>query len=137
MLDLYLPLVTVHNYLRWIVLIIVLITLYRAYRGWIQEKTWDKLDDRLGLIFTSTMDTQLLLGLLVYGVLEFSVTPRILTEHIIPMIAAVIIAHIGRSRSKNAPNDQPKHKQAAIWYSVSMLIIILSIPWYRPLLRGL
>ena len=137
MLTLYLPLVTIHNYLRWIVLIILLFTLYRAYVGWVQNKSWSNLDDKLGLVFTSAMDTQFLLGLLVYGVLKFSVTPRILTEHIIPMIAAVIITHIGRSRSKNASRDQSKHKQSAIWFSVSLLIVVLSIPWYRPLLRGL
>lgn len=137
MLKFYLPLVTIHNYLRWFVLIILLITLYRAYTGWIQDRSWLKLDDSIGLVLTSAMDTQFLLGLLIYGVLKFSVTPRILTEHIIPMIAAVILTHIGRSRSTNAPDDRSKYKQAALWYSISLLVVVLSIPWYRPLLRGL
>ena len=50
-------------------------------------------------------------------------------EHILIMIIAVVVAHIGRSRSKKAANDTGKHKQAAIFFAISLLLVFLAIPW--------
>lgn len=126
-----------HNYLRWVALAVMAFTLYRSFYGWVQKRSWQEIDNKAGLIFTSVMDTQLLLGLLIFGALNFSVSSQIFTEHIIPMAAAVILAHVGRARSKGADPDQKKHRISALWYTAAMLVILLSIPWYRPLLRGI
>lgn len=57
-------------------------------------------------------------------------------EHITGMIIAVIVAQIGRTKSKKAPNDVLKHKRAFIFYTISVIIIIISMPFVmRPLLR--
>lgn len=137
MTSLYLPLLTIHNYFRWIVLLLLLYSLYRAYLGWVQERDWKSVDQKSGLFFTSALDFQLLLGLIIFGVLGFNTTNQMLTEHMIPMFLAVVMSHIGRSRIKNAEENTQKHKQTAIWLTISLVIIALSIPWYRPLLRGL
>lgn len=137
MSTLLFPLLALHNYLRWIVLAALLYMLIRYFIGWNRNTPWRDLDDKIGLVVTSLIDTQFLLGLLLYVVKRFSVSTRILTEHIIPMVLVVILAHIGRSRIKKADQDTLKHKNGAIWFTISLLIILLSIPWYRPLLRGL
>ena len=45
------------------------------------------------------------------------------------MIIAVIVAHIGRARSKKADSDTGKFKQAAIFFTAAMVLVLLAIPW--------
>ena len=45
------------------------------------------------------------------------------------MIVAVVLAHIGRSRSKKATDDRGKFKRAAIFFGLAMLAVLLAIPW--------
>ena len=139
------PLVlTLHSLVRWAIVIVGVVAVVRAFVGWRGNKPWAQLDDRLGLGFTSTMDLNLLLGLLLYFVLSpittgalrdmgaamgNSVTRYFAVEHILLMIIAVVVAHIGRARSKKAASDAGKHKQAAIFFTVSLVLVLLAIPW--------
>ena len=139
------PLVlTLHSLLRWAIVIVGVIAVVRAFMGRRGNKPWAQLDDRLGLIFTSVMDLNLLLGLLLYFVLSPITTGALkdmgaamgngevrffAVEHILFMIIAVVVAHIGRSRSKKAASDAGKHTQAAIFFTVSLVLVFLAIPW--------
>lgn len=133
--TLYFPLLTVHNYLRWLVLLALAFSLLRSYWGWLNDQPWGAVAQVSGLVSTSLLDTQLLLGLVLYGVLHFRVNTQMLTEHIIPMIFAVITAHVARYLSKKGQSDGDKYQKAALWFTVTLVIILLSIPWRRPLLR--
>ena len=140
---------SIHNILRWLVLIFGVLAVLRAYFGWFGKKPWSNLDNRLGLGYTSTIDLQLLLGLLLYfffspitksafqdfGAAMADADLRFFAvEHLFMMIIAVVLAHIGRSRSRKAGTDNGKHKQAAIFFTLSLLVILAAIPWFRPLL---
>jgi hypothetical protein len=135
---------TLHSLVRWAIVIVGVVAIVRAFMGWRGNKPWTQLDDRLGLGFTTTMDLNLLLGLLLYFMLspittgamkDFgaamgnSVTRYFAVEHILVMIIAVIVAHIGRSRSKKAVSDVGKFKQAAIFFTVAIVLVFLAIPW--------
>lgn len=139
----------VHNIVRWLVLIFGVIAVVRAFVGWFGSRQWTDLDDKLGLGFTISIDIQFVLGLLLYLVLSpittsafqnmstamsDSGTRYFLVEHSVMMVAALILAHIGRSRTKKADTDLGKYKNAAIFYTIALLIILASIPWFRPLL---
>ena len=50
-------------------------------------------------------------------------------EHILLMLVAMILAHVGRALSRKALSDEKKHKQAAIWYSLALLLVLVAIPW--------
>ncbi len=138
-----------HNILRWLVLIFGILAIIRAYIGWFGNKEWTSLDDRLGLGFTISIDVQFILGLLLYlflspittnafanmsAAMSDSGTRYFLVEHSVMMVLAIILAHIGRSRAKKAETDTGKYKQAAIFYSLALLIILAAIPWFRPML---
>jgi hypothetical protein len=58
-------------------------------------------------------------------------------EHPLAMILAVVFAHLGSALSKKAPDSAGKYRQAAIWYTLSVLLLIIGMPWFRPLLPGL
>ncbi len=139
----------IHNIFRWLVLIFGVIAVVRALIGWFGNGQWSDLDDRLGLGFTISIDIQFLLGLLLYvflspittsafanmsAAMSDSATRFFLVEHSLMMLIAIILAHIGRSRAKKADTDNGKFKNAAIFFAIALLIILASIPWFRPLL---
>ena len=58
----------VHNIFRWVVLIAGILAVGRALMGWFGKKEWTKQDRLFGVIFTSSVDIQLLFGILLYFV---------------------------------------------------------------------
>ena len=142
----------VHNILRWVVLIMAVIALFRSYYGWISKREYTDRDRKIGIIFSSTLDLQLLLGLILYIFLSpitrtaFQDISLAMTvpdirffalEHIAVMILAIIFVHLGTMLSKKATSDIGKHRRSAIWFTLSTLAIVFAIPWWRPLLPGL
>jgi hypothetical protein len=45
------------------------------------------------------------------------------------MLVAIIIAQVGRIISKKRTIDEQKFKIGAVYFIISLLIILLSIPW--------
>lgn len=144
----------VHNIVRWVVVIAGILAVGRALFGWLAKKEWMKQDRLLGVIFTSSVDIQLLLGLILYFVYSNWAMKAILDkgmsfvmgetqyrffaiEHIFFMVLALVFAHLGSMLPKKADEDQSKFKRAALWFSLSFLIILAGIPWWRPLFPGL
>ena len=126
-------------------------TLVRAYRGWLRKTDWKSADRRAGVFFSSAMDTQLLLGLLLYfffspitraalsdfGAAMSNAGARFFAlEHFLYMFLAVVFAHLGSTLSKKGAHTE-RHRRAAIWYTLAVLAILLGMPWMRPLLPGL
>lgn len=144
-------LLILHNLLRWVVLIAGVLAVIKAIAGWMGNRNWGSADRQLGLIFTISLDLQVLIGLLLYFVFSDITTSSFsnfgeamgnsgtrffLVEHSLLMIVALIFAHIGRSQSKKASPDVNKHKRAAIFFTVAIILILVAIPWTgRPLLR--
>jgi hypothetical protein len=140
---------TLHNIMRWLVLILGIIAIVRAYIGWFGNKPWSDLDDNLGRGFTISLDLQFLLGLLLYiflspittsafanmsAAMSDSNTRFFLVEHSLMMVAAIIVAHIGRSRAGKQEDATKKYRTAAIFFTIALLIVLAAIPWFRPLL---
>jgi hypothetical protein len=148
---LYNIVLALHNIVRWIVLITAILALVRAYMGWLQGREWSGRDRQTGVFFTSALDIQLLLGLILFFISPW--TRALLTgnftgmmsdptmrffsiEHVPFMILAVVLAHIGSARARRATDAAAKFRQSAIFFSLSVLVIILIIPWWRPLFPG-
>jgi putative Ca2+/H+ antiporter (TMEM165/GDT1 family) len=151
----YLAVLTLHSYVRWIVVILASVAVVRALGGWLGRKEWTALDRRLGVFFSSSMDLQLLLGLILYIFLSPSthtafqdfgaaLSNEVLRywslEHIGLMLVAVVLVHVGQTLSKRAGEARVKHRQAAIFFGLAILIVLFAIPWPflpygRPLIR--
>ena len=141
-----------HNIVRWLILIAAVVAIGLATIGWLGKKEWSKADNLSGVIYVSLIDLNVLLGLTLYlflspltraafanfGAAMSDDRVRFFTvEHIAGMIIAVILAHIGRSTARKATDALKKHRTAAIWFSLSVAVILLMIPWFRPLWPGL
>ena len=139
-----------HSWVRWIVMIAAVVAIVRAFYGWLGKKGWAKLDDQLGLLFSTSLDVQMLLGLILYiflspitqaafknlGAAMSDATLRFFTlEHLLYMLVAVVLGHVGRALSKKATEPVAKHRMAAILFGLATLAILLAIPWSRPLFR--
>ena len=147
----YVFVLAVHNILRWIVLFLMILALVRAYWGWFGKRNWTSTDRRVGIFYSVSLDIQLLLGLILYFGLSpitksaFSDFGAALAntdlrffvfEHFLMMVLAVIFAHLGVATAKRAAEPVLKHRRSAIWFSLSLIAILLGMPWFRPLLPG-
>ena len=141
---------TLHNILRWIVLIAGVLAAGRAIIGWRTDAEWTQLDDRLGLLFTISFDIQVLLGIVMYLFLSPTTTGAFsdfgaamgnsevrfyLVEHSVVMLLALGLAHAGRAAAKGAHATSTRHRRAAIFFTISLILILALTPWGRPLLR--
>ncbi|MFT3749562.1 MAG: hypothetical protein QM768_14645 [Agriterribacter sp.] len=50
-------------------------------------------------------------------------------EHSIMMLVAAVIITIGSAKAKRKKTDIEKFKSLAIWFTIGLLIILISIPW--------
>jgi heme/copper-type cytochrome/quinol oxidase subunit 4 len=144
-----------HSYVRWLVVIFALLAVGSSFLGWFGKRPWTAVENRLGLLFTVSFDFQVLLGAILYFFLSPLTTAALRNfgaamkndllrffsvEHLAIMLVAVVIAHIGRFLSLKASSDQGRFKRAAIFYTLAILLVLVSIPWPflsvgRPLLR--
>jgi uncharacterized membrane protein YozB (DUF420 family) len=141
----------VHNILRWIVMILLIIALVRAFWGWFGKREWTSTDRKVGRFYSISLDVQFLLGLILYFFLS-PLTSAALSdfgtamsvpdlrffglEHVFYMILAVILAHVGVATANRAEEAIIKQRRSAIWFSLSLIAILLGMPWFRPLLPG-
>jgi cytochrome c biogenesis factor len=132
------------TWLRWLVVIFALLAVFQAYRAWIGRKPATKLDQRLGMLFSSSLDLQVLVGLILYFVLSPITTGALrnfggamanantryfLVEHALVMLVAVVLVHVGRSLARRAGKSAVSAQRLAIFYTLAILAILLAIPW--------
>jgi hypothetical protein len=145
-------LLSIHNIVRWAALLLGVIVFVRALFGLFGRRGWEDLDRKLGVYFTSAIDIQLLLGLLLYlffspitkqvfsdfgGAMSNSGLRFFAIEHAFSMILALVFAHLGSALSKKASEPRSKHLRAALWFGLAVLLMLVGMPWDRPLLPGL
>ena len=143
-----------HSWMRWAVVITAVLVIVQAFRGWSGGMAWDATKARFASWFVNATSIQLVIGLILYGFLspvtlqafsdmggamKDSVTRFWAVEHMSVMLVAVALAHIGAGRIKKAADDQAKHRAAAIFFTIAIVLILVSIPWAgitaRPLFR--
>jgi len=136
----------VHDTLRWLLLISLVVTLVKYLAGWMGNQPWKKLDNVLGIVFTSLMDLQVLTGLILYFFLSpitkmafsnFGAAMKdtglrfYAVEHFSMMLIAVVLVHIGRAKSKKAKTDIGKFRIASIFFLIALVLMLAAIPWSR------
>ena len=152
----YSTLLGLHSWLRWAILLLGLLAVIRAISGR-GGRPWTSGDENVGRWFIIALDTQFLVGVILYafvspittqiifpnfgGAMANSVLRFWAVEHLLGMVIAVALAHVGRVKARNATTDARRHTVAAMFYGIALIILLASIPWPgmpagRPLIRG-
>lgn len=132
-----------HSALRYVVLIMLIYSVFKAYTAYSNGQAYNKSNDKLFVITMILVHTQLLIGLFMYfmsptvqtaladmGAAMKDKTLRfVAVEHTLGMLIAIALITIGRIKSKKKATDTAKYKTIFTYYGLGLLIILLSIPW--------
>lgn len=143
-------LLTLHNVWRWVVLVLAILAAVTSMIGWFGKRSWTERDRKIGSFTAMSVDIQFLLGILLYifgeyGIKGLSKGMAFVNanrdyqffglEHFLLMIVAVVLGHLGSMLPKRAEDSTKKFMRAAIPFTLMLLLILVGIPWWRPLLR--
>lgn len=129
-----------HSLLRWAVLILLLVAIFRSLNGWLNKKPFTDGDNKTGLYLMLFAHLQLVLGIILYYTqgwfdVPFGESMKVAAsrfwkvEHLVTMLIAITLITFGRIRSKKATEDNRKHRISAIFYGIALLLILWAIPW--------
>ena len=146
----YSALLTVHSYLRYAVLALVLLVLLRYAAALLGGRAWNDGDEGIGRWMIRVWDLQFLLGLVLwflspivqFGFANFGEAMgdhqlrQFLVEHPVLNLLAIGVLHAGWIRARKAADDRGRLLRALLFIAVAVVLVVLSIPWQgRPLLR--
>jgi hypothetical protein len=143
-----------HSWLRYVVLALGIVVLVTAIRGLSAPAVRSAGEERAYKAFLGALDTQLVLGLLLYFVWNPIVASALAdfgaamknpqlrffaVEHAVTMLLAIVIAHVGRARSRRK-EGRARYRSVLIAQALWLLLTLAAIPWPvldvgRPLLR--
>jgi len=137
----YSPLLSFHSILRYVALILLLLAIFNAWKGWMGKKEFSKQDEKIALFTMIAFHLQLLTGLTLYFISPFVMLDDLgsamkdehlrfwTVEHTSMMLIAVILVTQGRSLAKKAEEAVTQHKRIAIFFTIALLLILAAIPW--------
>ncbi len=137
-----------HSIVRWLVLISMIYAIYRACKGYVSNKGFSK-HDNLTRHWTATIaHIQLVIGIILYTqspvinyfwsnftvAIQNPDTTFFGLVHILLMLTAIILITIGSAKAKRKPTDKEKFKTLLVWFTISLVILFIAIPWpFSPL----
>lgn len=149
-------LLTLHSWLRWAVVVTTLVMGARCAWAWAARRSWSRRDGALARSWVGVIDTQVLLGLLLYFFaspqaaiarqnLRWAWTDASLRffgiQHPLSMLAAAFITHASWVWARRTVDDTPERfRRLGLGVLGALLLILLAIPWPsltygRPLIR--
>lgn len=140
----YATLLTVHNLLRWAVLLGGLYAITKSVLGIMHKRDFTKQENLSHALFVGFCHLQLLLGLILYFIspvvdqalangmgaaMKDPASRFVAVEHISSMIIAIVLIQVGRTLSKKQTEAMAKHKKAVVFFSIGLILILSRIPW--------
>lgn len=138
-------LVHLHNLLRWIILILLLVSIFKSYSGYNNKKQFDAGDKKFWLFTMIASHITLLLGLYQWAfgriglfstdyssmgaIMKDKVTRFFLVEHPTLMILAIIFITLGHGMAKKSVDDETKYRKAFRYFLIALVLILAAVPW--------
>lgn len=126
-----------HSGFRYIVIVLVLLAIVRAFMGWLGKRPYGEGNRKLNLFAMISVHTQFLLGIILFFIspmVQFSketmknpISRYWTVEHWVMMIIAIALITIGHSKSKKAALPEAKHKAVAVFYLIGLILISVAI----------
>lgn len=122
-------LVTLHSLWRWVVLLAAVVALIGALGGWLGALSPALAARRAGTFYTIALDSQLLLGVILWVGKGWYVTPGYFRlEHPLTMLLAIAVAHVGQVLARRASAPTAAARIITIATAVSLALVIVGIP---------
>ena len=125
-----------HSGIRWIALILIIFTIYKAFIGIKNAEEYTAKHKMLALGTLISFHLQILIGFSLLFSSDktafFDMTQpfRFFTiEHHLMMIIAIVLVTMGYSKAKKETSARLKFRKILIFYSVAILITLIAIPW--------
>lgn len=138
-------LIHLHNLLRWVILILLVVSIVKSYTGWQQKRVFSAGDKKIWLFTMIAAHITLLVGLYQwlfgrYGVFVTSLPAGtsvmkdkffrfFWVEHPTGMIISIILITLGHGMAKKAVSDEAKYKKAFWYFTIALLVILITVPW--------
>jgi hypothetical protein len=138
-------LLQIHSILRWVILILLVLSIVQSFLGWIKRRELREGDTKLWLFTMIFAHTTLLIGLILllfgrYGILSSGLPENVIlmkdtffrfywVEHPTGMVVATVLITLGRAVVKKQITDPLKYKRAFWFFLLALVIIILVVPW--------
>ena len=154
----YNGLLHLHNLMRWVILILLLIAIFNAITGMANKRLYTSGNRKTALFLMIAAHITLLIGLYQWivgplglkliqqlgmgAVMKDPVSRFWAVEHLTGMLIGIILITIGNSVSKKNISPEKKHKKSFWLYFIALIIIFASVPWpfrevARPLFPGM
>lgn len=149
-------LLSLHNLLRWVILLLLLVNIMRHFSA--LKKPFTNADKKLGLWLMIAAHITLIIGLYQWFAGAFGLQNILnngmqtvmkndeyrffAVEHFAGMLVAIILITIARGVYRKPITDSKKHTRCLVFYLIALLIILACIPWPgrdeigRPLFRN-
>lgn len=154
----YTGLLHLHNLMRWIILILLIIAVFRHLTAMNAKRPVNAADKKIDLFLMISAHITLVIGIYQWiagpwglqnilnsgmgEVMKNSAFRFWAVEHITGMLIAIVLITIGRSAVKKA-SDASVHKKAFWFFLIALVVVIASVPWpfreaiARPLFPGM
>ena len=134
-----------HNLLRWVILVLLVLSIVKAYTGSKTNRTFSPSDKKTWLFTMIAAHTTLLLGLYQWTLGRFGlftfVKPEGVSmmkdptlrffqmEHPVMMILSVVFITLGYGMAKKDVSDEIKYKKAFRYFIIASVLILVAVPW--------
>lgn len=144
----YQALIFFHSIFRWLVLISLIYAIVRSYNGYMAKAAFTKRDNAARHWTATLSHIQLMIGIMLYSqspLIKYMFSNfRLAVQneeaaffgliHITLMLTAIVFITVGAALAKRREADRRKFKTMLIWFSISLIIIIIAVPWpFSPL----
>lgn len=132
-------LLNIHSGLRYVVLLLIAVALFKAITGWVGKKEYTEVNRKVNLFTMISAHIQFLTGLILYFYSPFvqlsemgqtmknSMLRYWTVEHLFMMLFAIVLITIGHARSKKIIDAANKHRTISIFYGLAVLVIWVAI----------
>jgi heme A synthase len=133
-----------HSYWAYLVLLVLILATLNTLIKFFGKKEYHAKDFRISLFTLIVMHIQLIIGVILFfvsdylsliseegigGIMKDSTLRSNIVEHPFTMILVVALITIGYSKHKKKLTSMSKFKTIAIFYTLSLLLVLAMIPW--------
>ena len=141
----------IHNFIRWMVIVLGFVAVVKAFVGWMNNKEWTRIDRNIGLMFSISVDVQTIVGLLLYfvysnlglkalktgylsSIMSDGIQRFFAVEHGLLMVLGLAFVHLGSASPRKTESNKDKFRRASIYFLIALVLIVAGVPWsFRPL----